>query len=96
VEAGLRSFSGVTPFPEEFYRTTVTAASLLHFAPTHHAATMLASQGNVRGRVHVVGNPGIDGVRAALEALAGGAAAQPTLSGLFAGTALVRARARTQ
>ena len=92
VEAGLRSFSGMTPFPEEFYRTTIAAAAVLHFAPTHHAARSLAAQGNVRGRVHVVGNPGVDGTRAQLvrlKTLDGGASPAPTLAAALAGASLV-------
>jgi UDP-N-acetylglucosamine 2-epimerase len=96
VEAGLRSFSGVTPFPEEFFRTAITASAQLHLAPTHHAANMLAASGAVRGRVHVVGNTGVDATLAALEALAGGGgssgggggAVAPTLAAAFAGTSL--------
>ena len=49
---------------------------------------MLASQGNVRGRVHVVGNPGIDGLRATLDGLSVSTSSPPTLASLFSGTHL--------
>jgi len=34
IEAGLRSFDMLAPFPEEFYRKSISLISFLNFAPT--------------------------------------------------------------
>ncbi len=59
VEAGLRTASPHTPFPEEFYRRSIDTVATLFFAPTEAAAQNLHGEGKSRG-VYVVGNTGID------------------------------------
>jgi UDP-N-acetylglucosamine 2-epimerase (non-hydrolysing) len=66
VEAGLRTYDPMLPWPEEEYRTAIDADADLLFAPTELAAANLRSE-QVRGEVHVTGNTGID---AALETAA--------------------------
>ena len=59
VEAGLRTASPFSPFPEEFYRRGIDTVSTLLFAPTEEAAKNLSKEGKTSG-VYVVGNTGID------------------------------------
>lgn len=63
VEAGLRTDNLRSPFPEEFYRRSITLMGQLHFAPTETAASALAREGHAAESVHVVGNTGIDALR---------------------------------
>jgi UDP-N-acetylglucosamine 2-epimerase (non-hydrolysing) len=59
VEAGLRTYDPLLPWPEEEYRTAIDAQADLLFAPTGLAAANLHAEG-VPGHVHVTGNSGID------------------------------------
>lgn len=63
VEAGLRSYHAGKPFPEEFYRRSITITASLHFAPTAAAAAALAREGVPHSRVHVTGNTVVDALR---------------------------------
>jgi len=54
VEAGLRSWDVMSPFPEEASRVWIDAVADYKFAPTAQAATTLS------GNVYVTGNTGID------------------------------------
>lgn len=65
VEAGLRSYHVGAPFPEEFYRRSISLVSSLHFAPTHTAADALTREGVPRHRVLVTGNTVVDALRRA-------------------------------
>src|SRR5437763_14952631 len=58
VEAGLRTYDPLMPWPEEEYRTAIDARADLLFAPTETAAANLRAEG-VLGEVHVTGNSGI-------------------------------------
>jgi UDP-N-acetylglucosamine 2-epimerase (non-hydrolysing) len=60
VEAGLRTYSKYSPFPEEVNRKLTTGLTDLHFAPTGVAKKALLKEGVKRERVFVVGNPVID------------------------------------
>lgn len=60
VEAGLRSFDLDQPWPEEGYRVAIDAVAELLFAPTEAAAANLRCEPQVRGRIWVTGNSGID------------------------------------
>lgn len=66
VEAGLRSFDPVMPWPEEEFRTAIDARAALLFAPTELSAANLEAEG-VPGRILVTGNTGIDAVLAAAQ-----------------------------
>lgn len=58
VEAGLRTHDN-TPWPEEGYRIEIDRLADLLFAPNENNADHLRAE-NVRGRLFVTGNPGID------------------------------------
>ncbi|MGI9604746.1 MAG: non-hydrolyzing UDP-N-acetylglucosamine 2-epimerase [Acidimicrobiales bacterium] len=56
VEAGLRTYDRLAPFPEESNRRIIAAVSDLHFAPSEEAARALLAEGFSPGAVHMVGN----------------------------------------
>ena len=60
VEAGLRTASAVSPFPEEMNRRLVSQLSMLHLAPTERARQMLEGEGIAPASIVVTGNPVID------------------------------------
>ena len=60
VEAGLRSGSIYSPFPEEFNRRAISLMTTYHFAPTERARAALISEGVADSRISVVGNTAID------------------------------------
>jgi UDP-N-acetylglucosamine 2-epimerase len=62
VEAGLRTKSIQTPFPEELNRRLTGRIAALHFAPTARAAENLAREGVTEG-VFITGNTAIDALR---------------------------------
>ncbi len=59
VEAGLRTYSMDSPFPEEFHRRLISSVSTWHFAPSTLSAKNLEREG-VGGQIFVTGNPGVD------------------------------------
>jgi UDP-N-acetylglucosamine 2-epimerase (non-hydrolysing) len=59
VEAGLRTYDRLQPFPEEMNRVLASRLALLHFAATEEAAQALRREGISTG-LAVTGNPGID------------------------------------
>lgn len=64
VEAGLRSHSPRSPFPEELNRRVAALAATHHFAPTPRARENLLREG-VRGdAIHVTGNTVVDALLA--------------------------------
>lgn len=63
IEAGLRTYNMLSPFPEEFNRQSVSVIASINFAPTKKAATALHRQGIPESRVFVVGNTGVDSAR---------------------------------
>ncbi|MDR1320393.1 MAG: UDP-N-acetylglucosamine 2-epimerase (non-hydrolyzing) [Gracilibacteraceae bacterium] len=65
VEAGLRTESKYSPWPEEINRRLVTVLADWHFAPTEAAAANLRREGVPTGRIHVTGNTVIDALRMA-------------------------------
>ncbi|MEW6003304.1 MAG: UDP-N-acetylglucosamine 2-epimerase (non-hydrolyzing) [Nitrospirota bacterium] len=60
VEAGLRSFDKMHPYPEEINRRLISLVSDLHFAPTIKNADNLYREGIDSGKVFVTGNTVID------------------------------------
>lgn len=60
VEAGLRTPTIASPFPEEANRRLVDVLSSLYFAPTEHAAGNLQGEGVPSDRIFVTGNTVID------------------------------------
>ena len=63
VEAGLRSYDKVDPFPEEMNRILIDDLSDLYFVPTHKAAANLRREGVAPELIHIVGNTELDAWR---------------------------------
>lgn len=63
VEAGLRTYSMLSPYPEEFNRQAVGSIAALHFAPTRQAAENLLREGKKRESIYITGNTVIDAMR---------------------------------
>jgi UDP-N-acetylglucosamine 2-epimerase len=72
VEAGLRTGTLQSPWPEEFNRRLITIASTLHFAPTERSRDNLLREGVQSDRISVVGNTAVDALLYARSRLAGG------------------------
>lgn len=68
VEAGLRTNSKCSPFPEEMNRTFNGYVSSLHFAPTPGAVENLAKE-NIKDNVFLTGNTVIDALNLGLSNL---------------------------
>lgn len=64
VEAGLRSFDPMAPWPEELNRCEITRLADLHFAPTPRAASNLRAAGVAPASIVVTGNTAIDALQA--------------------------------
>lgn len=60
VEAGLRTFDKMQPFPEEVNRRIIDVAADLYFAHTEHAKENLLREGVDASRIEVTGNTVID------------------------------------
>jgi len=60
VEAGLRSFDRMNPFPEEINRSIAGCLADIHFAPTALARQNLLSEGIREGDIFVTGNTIVD------------------------------------
>lgn len=58
IEAGLRSFNNLAPFPEEVNRKVISQVASIHFAPTNQAQRNLKKEGSTN--IHVVGNTAVD------------------------------------
>lgn len=67
VEAGLRTFEKLSPFPEEMNRVMASRLADFHFAPTEHARRDLLAEGIQRDRIRVTGNTVIDALLWGLE-----------------------------
>jgi UDP-N-acetylglucosamine 2-epimerase (non-hydrolysing) len=63
VEAGLRTDSPTSPFPEEMNRRLTTALTSLHFAPTERARQALRAEGVPADRIFVTGNTVVDALQ---------------------------------
>jgi UDP-N-acetylglucosamine 2-epimerase len=62
VEAGLRTFDLMRPWPEELNRVVIDSLADMLFAPTETSAQNLRREYNGQGQIHVTGNTGIDAV----------------------------------
>jgi UDP-N-acetylglucosamine 2-epimerase (non-hydrolysing) len=67
VEAGLRSGSLKSPFPEELNRIFISRVAAWHFAPTPAARDHLLAEGIPVERILLSGNTGIDAVQFGLQ-----------------------------
>jgi len=71
VEAGLRTGSLLSPFPEEYNRRSVAIGTRHHFAPTPAARANLEREGVAPSSVVVTGNTVIDALLLTIRALEG-------------------------
>lgn len=60
VEAGLRTYNVLSPYPEEFNRQAVSAIAQYNFAPTEKARQNLLREGKKPENIFVTGNTAID------------------------------------
>ncbi len=60
VEAGLRTGTTLTPFPEELNRQMISRIAAFHLAPTSFNRQNLVREGVADDRIFVTGNTGID------------------------------------
>ncbi|ROS76551.1 non-hydrolyzing UDP-N-acetylglucosamine 2-epimerase [Cellulomonas sp. PhB143] len=67
LEAGLRTGSTLSPYPEELNRQVIGRIAAFHLAPTERNAQNLVREGIDVGRIFVTGNTAIDALRAAAE-----------------------------
>ena len=67
VEAGLRTFNKLAPFPEEINRRVTGCIGDLHFAPTYQARRNLLAEGVTDSAILITGNTVIDALFLALE-----------------------------
>jgi UDP-N-acetylglucosamine 2-epimerase (non-hydrolysing) len=63
VEAGLRTYDLLRPFPEEMNRRIVDLVSTYLFAPTERAEQNLRAEGIMSNEIHVTGNTIVDSLR---------------------------------
>jgi UDP-N-acetylglucosamine 2-epimerase (non-hydrolysing) len=63
VEAGLRSYNKLSPFPEELNRVYIAQIAKYHFAPTEVSKKNLLKEGIEEDNIFVVGNTSIDALR---------------------------------
>lgn len=60
VEAGLRTYRLLSPFPEELNRQFIGLFACIHFTPTNHTQKHLLAEGVASEAIYTVGNSGID------------------------------------
>ncbi|MDE5697935.1 MAG: UDP-N-acetylglucosamine 2-epimerase (non-hydrolyzing) [Lachnospiraceae bacterium] len=63
VEAGLRTYDILSPYPEEFNREAVSIISQYHFAPTALSRDNLLREGRNAERIWITGNTAIDAMK---------------------------------
>ncbi len=63
VEAGLRTYNVLSPFPEEFNRQAVGIISKYNFAPTRLAKENLVKEGKDQDKIWITGNTIVDAMR---------------------------------
>ncbi|MBT2647735.1 UDP-N-acetylglucosamine 2-epimerase (non-hydrolyzing) [Bacillus sp. ISL-34] len=67
VEAGLRTWNKLSPFPEEMNRQLTGVLADLHFAPTKRAAENLLSENKNNDYIHITGNTVIDALKTTIQ-----------------------------
>ena len=63
VEAGLRTYNILSPFPEEYNRQAVDIVSKFKFAPTETSKKNLIDEGKNPDEIYVTGNTAIDAMK---------------------------------
>lgn len=64
IEAGLRTYDTLNPFPEEINRKIISALANYHFAPTQNAVNALLKENIPKESVYLTGNTVIDALKA--------------------------------
>lgn len=59
LEAGLRTYDKLNPFPEEINRQLISRLASIHFCPTEQNKNNLLQEG-IKDKIFVVGNTGLD------------------------------------
>lgn len=67
VEAGLRTYDVLSPFPEEFNRQAVSIVAKYNFAPTMQSKQNLLNEGKKESTVFVTGNTAIDALKTTIK-----------------------------
>ena len=70
VEAGLRTYTKLNPFPEEMNRHLTGVIADLHFAPTRQAKDNLLAEGVPNKRIYMTGNTIVDALKGILPQVA--------------------------
>lgn len=60
IEAGIRSHDLEEPWPEEFYRRSISKIATQHFTPSSHASENLIQEGIAKMQIFITGNTIID------------------------------------
>lgn len=60
VEAGLRTWNRLSPFPEEFNRQAISGMASIHFPATEWASNNLILEKRPSANIFIVGNPVVD------------------------------------
>ena len=68
VEAGLRTWNKLSPFPEEMNRQLTGVMADLHFSPTEQSAQNLLSENNPEEAIFITGNTAIDALKTTVRA----------------------------
>lgn len=63
IEAGLRTYDLMSPFPEEFNRQVTGIIAKYHFAPTNEAKENLLKEGKENDYIYITGNTVIDALK---------------------------------
>lgn len=79
VEAGLRTWNKISPFPEEINRVLTTRLADIHFAPTRTSYENLKREGVPLDKIFITGNTVIDALMIALDKIK---ATPPDIPGL--------------
>jgi UDP-N-acetylglucosamine 2-epimerase (non-hydrolysing) len=63
VEAGLRTYNILSPYPEEFNRQAISLISQYNFVPTHLSKQNLLKEGKAEDTIYITGNTVIDALK---------------------------------
>lgn len=81
VEAGLRTYSRYSPWPEEMNRRLTSQLATFHFAPTPTARQNLLRENVADDSIHVTGNTVIDALRLTVDTLTNEPSKQQAITG---------------
>ncbi|MGT2865944.1 non-hydrolyzing UDP-N-acetylglucosamine 2-epimerase [Streptococcus fryi] len=67
IEAGLRTYNKLSPFPEEFNRQATSIIADYHFAPTQVSFDNLLKEGKPKETIYITGNTVIDALKTTIK-----------------------------